>query len=115
MSKANPTDGPWTACFMTLDHKVIGFHISGAPYGSARPICETGPNCAPEMEANGRVLAAAFDLLAAARKLEEAEAFHLDCEECEGEELPEICGHCFPLYDDARVMRRNAIAKAEGK
>jgi hypothetical protein len=57
---------------------------------------------------------AAPDLLAAAMKLEEAEAFHANCEECEGEGVPELCEKCFPLFDDARCMRRAAIAKATG-
>lgn len=65
--------------------------------------------------ADALVIAAAYDLLDAAKKLEEAEEFHANCEECEGEDVPELCGNCFPLFDDARVMRRVAIAKAEGK
>lgn len=65
-------------------------------------------------EANARLIAAAPDLLAAALKLEEAEDHHANCEECEGEGLPELCRLCFPLFDDARCMRRAAIAKAQG-
>lgn len=46
-------------------------------------------------------------------KLQEAaEQAHLKCSECEGEEIPELCPKCFPLYDDARIKRRMAIAKA---
>jgi hypothetical protein len=59
------------------------------------------------------LIAAAPDLLAAAQKLEEAETFNANCQECDGEGVPELCEHCFPLFDDARVMRRNAIAKAK--
>lgn len=60
--------------------------------------------------------AAAPDLLAAAKKLEQAEEFNANvCKECEGEGVPEACGECFPFFDDARVMRRAAIAKAEGR
>jgi hypothetical protein len=60
--------------------------------------------------------AAAPDLLAAAKKLEQAEEFNASvCTECEGDGVPEECGQCFPFFDDARVMRRNAIAKAEGR
>jgi hypothetical protein len=55
------------------------------------------------------------ELLAAAVKLEEAEIFHANCEECDGLGVPELCGECFPLFDDARCMRRAAIAKAEGR
>lgn len=53
------------------------------------------------------------DLLAAAKRQEQAEAFHLSCAECEGNEIPELCEACFPLYDDARVMRRAAVCRAE--
>lgn len=63
------TPGPWTPCFMTLERKAIGFHISGRAYGSTRPICETGKNCAPEMEANARLIAAAPDMLALLKEL----------------------------------------------
>lgn len=42
--------------------------------------------------------------------LEKAEAFHLTCDECNGEDIPELCEKCFPLYDDARVARRQALA-----
>ena len=62
--------------------------------------------------ANAQVIAAAPELLAAAMKLEEAESFHANCEECDGEGVPELCAECFPLFDDARVMRRLAIDKA---
>lgn len=76
---------------------------------------ENGPHFgAVQAGANARLIAAAPDLLAAAKRLEEAEEFHANCDECEGEEVPECCGKCFTLFDDARIMRRNAIAKAEG-
>jgi len=60
--------------------------------------------------------AAAADLLEAAEKLERAEDhYHNDCRECEGEGVPELCETCFPLFDDARIARRAAIAKATGQ
>lgn len=68
-----------------------------------------------ECDDNARLIAAAPDLLAAAQKLEAAETFHANCTECEGEEVPKLCEKCFPHFDDARVMRRLAIAKATGK
>lgn len=68
-----------------------------------------------EARANARLIAAAKDLLAAAVKLEDAEDRHANCEECEGLDVPETCGVCFPFFDDARCMRRAAIAKAEGR
>jgi hypothetical protein len=61
---------------------------------------------------NARLIAAAPALLAAAQALEKAEEAHANCEECEGEDIPEACPKCFPLFDDARVARRLAIAKA---
>jgi hypothetical protein len=64
------------------------------------------------IEANAHLIVAAPDLLAAAKMQEAAEAFHLSCVECEGNEIPELCEACFPHYDDARVARRNAIAAA---
>lgn len=55
------TPGPWTACFMTYDRKVTGFHISAAPHGSTKPICETRFTHEPHegMEANAHLIAAA--------------------------------------------------------
>lgn len=67
-----------------------------------------------EARANAILIAAAPDLFEAALRLEMAELAHANCEECDGEDIPEICEVCFPLFDDARVMRRNAIAKARG-
>lgn len=56
---------------------------------------------------------ASADLLAAAELLEKAEEAHANCEECDGEGAPEACPVCFPLFDDARIARRLAIAKAK--
>jgi hypothetical protein len=51
--------------------------------------------------------------LRAAEMLENAEAFyHNDCDECEGEDMPELCPVCFPLFDDARLTRRAALEAA---
>jgi len=66
-----------------------------------------------ELEANARLIAAAPDLLKAAVALEAAEHAHANCDECNGEGMPELCPKCFPLFDDARLKRRAAIAKAE--
>lgn len=49
-------------------------------------------------------------LRAALEALEAAELAHANCDECEGEGVPELCEKCFPLFDDARVMRRTALA-----
>jgi hypothetical protein len=64
--------------------------------------------------ANARLIAAAPDLLEAAMLQEAAEDAHANCEECEGEGVPELCEKCFPLFDNARVKRRLAIVKATG-
>jgi hypothetical protein len=56
--------------------------------------------------------AAYSDLLIAAQLQEAAETQHANCEECEGRGVPELCHVCFPFFDDARVKRRLAIAKA---
>jgi hypothetical protein len=65
-----------------------------------------------EVYANALLIAAAPELLAAATKLEEAETFHANCEECNPEDAPEICEKCFPHFDDARCMRRAALKAA---
>lgn len=67
-----------------------------------------------ESDANARMIVAAPDLLEAAELLEKAEDAHANCSECDGEEVPELCPKCFPLFDDARIKRRLAIAKAIG-
>lgn len=67
-----------------------------------------------ENEADYHLIAAATELLEAAQALEAAEIGRQDCEECEGEGEPEACGICFPAFDDARIKRRLAIAKAKG-
>ena len=65
-----------------------------------------------KIEANAHLIAAAPDLLEAALILEDAENKRQYCDECDGEGEPEACGKCFPAFDDARVKRRLAIAKA---
>lgn len=43
-----------------------------------------------------------------------AETAHLKCDECEGQEIPELCPKCFPLYDDARLARMKALSAVVG-
>src|SRR5690349_17056477 len=69
----------------------------------------------PELEANARLMAAAPELLEAAKLLEEADQKWANCPDCESMLPGELCESCFPLYDAARLKRRAAIAKAEGK
>lgn len=65
-------------------------------------------------DANARLIAASPDLHEAARLQEAAEDAHANCPECDGEGVPELCERCFPLFDDARLKRRAALARAEG-
>lgn len=65
--------------------------------------------------ANAHLAAAAPDLAEAAALQEAAEDAHANCPECDGEEVPECCPVCFPLFDDARLKRRAALAKARGE
>lgn len=53
-------------------------------------------------------------LRTALQKAEEAEEFHQNCTECDGdgEGEPEACPECFPLADDARTMRWEALGLA---
>lgn len=50
-------------------------------------------------------------LLKALQLQEKADEFHANCEECGGEDVPELCPVCFPLYDDARIARRGILAR----
>lgn len=46
------------------------------------------------------------EAIAAVRLLEEAEDINANCEECDGNGVPEECWKCFPHFDAARVKRR---------
>ncbi len=50
------------------------------------------------------------DAIRALQLQEAAEEAHANCSECNGEEIPELCQKCFPLYDEARLARRFALA-----
>ena len=65
--------------------------------------------------ANGYLIAASPELAEAAALQEAAEDFHANCPECEGDIVGELCGVCFPLFDNARLKRRAALAKARGE
>lgn len=45
----------------------------------------------------------------ALQQQESAEEAHANCDECDGEEIPELCPTCFPRYDDARIRRRAVL------
>lgn len=64
------TNGPWVVCFETFCGVKRAFHIAGKPHGSSRPIAAfsnddwRGVDIVPEeLEANGRLLAAAPEML----------------------------------------------------
>lgn len=119
--KPTHTPGPWEQDDNIVGAAEGGMHICTVTSSDDFP-CITDDDEQTEAEAraavdiecacNARLIAAAPDLLAAAQLLEKAEDAHAHCDECEGEEIPELCPKCFPLFDDARVKRRNAIAKA---
>lgn len=112
MSKAKYTPGPWTIEEYGDDETPnVVIHKD-----SERRICfmaTPGSHGDPEIiEANAHLIVAAPTLLKAAQLQEAAETAHANCDECDGEEVPELCEKCFPLYDDARIARRAAIALA---
>jgi len=62
---------------------------------------------------NNAIAYLATEMLEALKAAEKADAIHCKCQECEdGAQAPEVCEHCFPSADDARVLRRNILAKA---
>lgn len=65
-------------------------------------------------EADARLIAAAPELLEACKLLEDADTRHVNCQDCGGQGVGEVCGNCFIFFDAARLARRAAIAKAEG-
>jgi predicted DNA-binding ribbon-helix-helix protein len=110
MSKHMP--GPWTIEEYGDDESpALVIHRD-----SERRICfmaTPGSHGDPaQIVADAHLIIAAPDLLDAATLLEAAESSRDGCEECDGEGEPEACGKCFPMFDDARVKRRLAIAKA---
>jgi hypothetical protein len=55
------------------------------------------------------------ELVKALTLQEDAEEAHADCQECGGEEIPELCPECFPLFDEARIARHLLLARAQGQ
>lgn len=103
----------WTDSISIADAR--GGHIAHLTRGyEAEPMGEDGNLEGCPSYTNAHLIAAAPDLLQAAVMLEAAEQSRDGCPECEGEGEPEACGKCFPAFDDARIARRLAIAKAEG-
>ena len=116
MNKPRWTPGPWR-----LGEDACGDNLT--IWGKYPNVCITsvfddrmGDDAPPMKEAvaNARLIVAAPDLARAAQLQEDAEDAHANCSECEGEGVPELCPRCFPLFDDARIARRAALARARG-
>lgn len=115
---ADHTPTPWIAA--TKFSSVVGVPIVGA---SGQHIANTSLPGLPEewpdhrkrrAEANAAVIVKAVnnhDALVKALQLQEAaEEAHANCQECDGQEVPELCPVCFPLFDDARIARRGILS-----
>jgi hypothetical protein len=119
-ARSGHTPGPWWVRLYpgTYSYEVRASGAAIASVGNLGSTSDHRPTAKrwqAETPANARLIAAAPDLLEAAQLLEAAEDFNAnDCPDCEGDGVPELCGTCFPLFDDARVARRLAIAKATG-
>lgn len=115
MKKPQHTPGPWVIEGYGRDDTPNLVIHRGETENRICFMATPGSHGDPAMiKADARLIIAAPDLLAAAQRLEAAETFHANCDECDGEEVPELCAKCFPHFDDARLMRRAAIAKATG-
>lgn len=99
------TPGPW------VQFADQGKCVAIMPAGRDGDIC-TFKEC--PTDADARLMTAAPQLMQALHLLEKAEEFHMNCDECDGEDIPELCEKCFPLYDDARIARRQALAAVGG-
>lgn len=102
--------GTITAAIVSMHSKASGQLILHNPRHDKKAVAARLRLCADILDPTG----AHEDLLEAAQLLETAESAHANCHECEGQEIPELCAVCFPLFDDARIKRRIAIAKATG-
>lgn len=110
---AEHTSLPWKVFTTTDGRKLVGI---GAQSGEGILDCGFGvwawDDAAGIANANLVVKAVNnhYALVSALKLQEAAEQAHLSCEQCEGEEIPELCSTCFPLYDDARIARRSILA-----
>jgi hypothetical protein len=64
---------------------------------------------------DAHLFAAAPEMLAALEAQSLVDEHILDCEDCCDGAMPELCPEGFPLADDARTLRQQAIAKARGE
>lgn len=114
---ARHTPGPWTA--LTDDGRADGgIEITAPRDDPKRPVWYLATLYAmPEdaQFANAHLMACAPDMYEALLAREAAENANANCPECDGEGVPELCPVCFPLFDDARLKQRAALARAEGR
>lgn len=98
------TPMPWRICYTKFDNEVVGFHITCDPFGSLRPIVESGcEGWTPEqLIAHANLIAAAPELLAALKSATVAL-----------EQLVDIEAGSPAALTVAKA--RAAIAKAEGQ
>lgn len=64
---------------------------------------------AEEMQKSLSVLQQYEATLKALELQQAAEEYHVNCSECDGEDVPELCPKCFPLYDAARLARWHVL------
>lgn len=115
---ATPAQGPYTVVREGRGRLLIKatYPADGISYAIAQVMAGAFGTATSDATAN--LFAVAPDLLAALEATEAAEDHWANCEECEdkGAECPESgCETAFYLADKARLMRRAAIAKAQGE
>lgn len=112
------TPGPWF-CIETLVYALQdsfpAWYVEGKPQQVNRFDALVQGHFCPHDEklANARLIAAAPDLAEAAVLQQAAEDAHAGCEHCRGASV--LCLRCYPLFDEARVKLRAALAKARGE
>jgi hypothetical protein len=110
MPSSEHTPGPWFALdrLIHLEREGLDMLIR-----VARTEVRRGVISGEEAIANARVIAAAPELLEAARLEERAERHFRACSGCE--DLTHPCNVYLNLRRDAEIVRQAAITKAEGR
>lgn len=98
MSEMKHTPGPWRANASWIEGPAMALRIASVDWPSATP--GSAPRNVAEARANARLIAAAPDLLEAAKAILAR--------------FPSDHGPSSPLYDEAKALSA-AIAKAEGR
>lgn len=125
MNENKPTPGPWKykptkydATIWAENGNMMVAQLRGWGYLTGKGHLALGlssEEAARIQDANGFLIAAAQELLAACKAQERVDNHIAECEDCSDGAFPELCPEGFPLADEARLLRRAAIAKAEGK